>query len=96
MLGIIKKTCQILWERAKEFIQENVVLDANQPFIHLFSEMWRLYEMNKNYFYKNGIYAYLLKKYEIKNLTIRLKLKNYLNWFWMIINENSWRSYTNI
>ncbi|MBZ7952521.1 hypothetical protein H2258_04050 [Campylobacter sp. RM9939] len=70
-----KKTCQIPWLKAKDFIEKNDVLDTNQPFIHLFSEMWNTYEMNKNCFYKNGIYAYLLKKYSINTLTLDIGYK---------------------
>ncbi|MBZ7935227.1 hypothetical protein H2279_01000 [Campylobacter sp. B0100352/1] len=70
-----KRTCQISWIRAREFIQEKVVLDTNQPFIHLFSEMWRVYEMNKNYFYENGIYSDLLKKYKIKDLSKNVEVQ---------------------
>ncbi|MFG5091995.1 glycosyltransferase [Campylobacter lari] len=57
-----KKTCQISYLKAKNFIDSSKNIDTTQPFLHLFSEIWRTYKLNKNYFYKNGIYGKLLKK----------------------------------
>ncbi|WP_415858853.1 hypothetical protein [Campylobacter molothri] len=37
--------------------------------------MWNTYEMNKNCFYKNGIYACLLKKYSINTLILDIGYK---------------------
>lgn len=45
------------------------------PCLHLFTEMWRIYKMDKNYFYKQGVYATLLKKYDMKNFTKELNFK---------------------
>lgn len=36
--------------------------------------MWRLNKMNKNYFYKGGVYNKLLVKYKIKMLIKQIKL----------------------
>lgn len=69
-----KKTCQIPWEKARNFIKTSN-FDRSQPFLHLFSEMWNMYKMNKNYFYKNNIYGELLEKHNIKKLTHQVKLK---------------------
>ncbi|EAI4827342.1 hypothetical protein L8V90_02650 [Campylobacter lari] len=67
-----KKTCQFSWQKTKKFIDHKMHLDENQPFLHLFSEMWRIYNLNKNYFYKKGIYGKLLKKHKIKDLIEKL------------------------
>ncbi|EAL5964128.1 hypothetical protein DSN88_09270, partial [Campylobacter jejuni] len=67
-----KKTCQISWCNVKFFLDDNVFIDINQPFLHLYSEMWRRYALNKNYFYNNGIYGILLKKHQIENLINKL------------------------
>ncbi|EAI9065372.1 hypothetical protein LZB68_06010 [Campylobacter lari] len=66
-----KKTCQVSHLQSKKFIKE-IHLDENQPFLHLFSEMWRIYNLNKNYFYKKGIYGKLLKKHKIEDLIEKL------------------------
>lgn len=70
-----KRTCQIPWPKARDFIKDNIVYDDKQPFLHLFSEMWRIYNLNKNYFYKNGIYGELLKKHDIQDLIKKLNFK---------------------
>ncbi|WP_199768139.1 MULTISPECIES: hypothetical protein [unclassified Helicobacter] len=80
-----RKTCQISWGRAKDFIKTHK-FDRSQPFLHLYSEMWNTYMMNRNYFYKNNIYGELLEKHEIKklahqinfNFTFKDKLPNFL------------------
>lgn len=63
-----KDTCQIPWCNAKDFIKSKVEFDETKPFLHLYSEMWRSYALNKNHFYNNGIYGKLLKKHQIENL----------------------------
>ncbi|WP_139452887.1 glycosyltransferase [Campylobacter armoricus] len=67
-----KMTCQISYLEAKNFIDPNKNIDTTQPFLHLFSEIWNTYHINKNHFYKKGIYADLLKKHEIMDLTKKL------------------------
>ncbi|EHH0538187.1 hypothetical protein J7D62_001286 [Campylobacter lari] len=63
-----KRTCQISWCNAKNFLDNNTSIDTNQPFLHLFSEMWRLNNMEKNTFHQMGVYGQLLKKHEIEKL----------------------------
>ncbi|MBM0636721.1 hypothetical protein LNU06_03595 [Campylobacter sp. VicNov18] len=63
-----KQTCQIPWSKTKDFINKNAIFDATRPFMHLFAETWRANKMDKNYFYKEGIYANLLAKYQIYDL----------------------------
>lgn len=70
-----KKTCQIPWPKAKDFIKNNAIYDDKQPFLHLFSEMWNTYNINKNYFYKKGIYGQLLKKHNMQDLIKELDYK---------------------
>ncbi|EPP1573209.1 glycosyltransferase [Campylobacter lari] len=67
-----KKTCQISWARSRDFVKNSITIDNNQPFLHLYSEMWRANDINKNHFYQKGIYGNLLKKYKIKNLIKQL------------------------
>lgn len=67
-----KDTCQIPWKNARDFIDKKKTFDENRPCLHLFSEMWRVNEMNKNHFYKEGIYALLLKKYQISELILEI------------------------
>lgn len=69
-----KDTCQIPWKNVRDFIDKEKTFDENRPCLHLFSEMWRLNKMNKNYFYKGGIYNKLLVKYKIKMLIKQIKL----------------------
>lgn len=69
-----KDTCQIPWKNVRDFIDKKKTFDENRPCLHLFSEMWRLNKMNKNYFYKGGIYNKLLVKYKIKMLIKQIKL----------------------
>lgn len=69
-----KQTCQIPWYKVKNFIDKGQVFDEGRPCLHLFSEMWRLNKMNKNYFYKGGVYNKLLVKYKIKMLIKQIKL----------------------
>ncbi|MFY4724212.1 glycosyltransferase [Campylobacter jejuni] len=63
-----KRTCQISWCNVKFFLDDNVFMDTNQPFLHLFSEMWRLNSMEKNIFHQTGIYGQLLNKHQLENL----------------------------
>nr|ABZ79890.1 unknown [Campylobacter jejuni] len=63
-----KQTCQIPWYKVKNFIDKGQVFDEGRPCLHLFSEMWKTNKMNKNLFYKNGIYGSLLTKYYINDL----------------------------
>ncbi|EIS7942898.1 hypothetical protein L0290_001671, partial [Campylobacter jejuni] len=67
-----KDTCQIPWKNARDFIDKKKTFDENRPCLHLFSEMWRVNEMNKNHFYKEGIYALLLEKYQISELILEI------------------------
>ncbi|MCR8683866.1 glycosyltransferase [Campylobacter sp. LMG 17559] len=67
-----KRTCQISWCNAKNFLDNNTSIDTNQPFLHLFSEMWRLNNMEKNTFHQMGVYGQLLKKHEIEKLYMQL------------------------
>lgn len=76
-----KNTCQISWCNAKNFIKKSE-FDNTQPFLHLFSEMWKSYKLNKNHFYKNGIYGELLKKYQIENLSHELDFTFSFNIFY--------------
>ncbi|EAH4543120.1 hypothetical protein CH182_07340, partial [Campylobacter jejuni] len=62
-----KRTCQIPWCNVKIFL-DNTSIDISQPFLHLFSEMWRLNNMEKNTFHQMGVYGQLLKKHEIEKL----------------------------
>lgn len=57
-------THQIPWCNVKDFIKKSE-FDKTQPFLHLYSEMWRSHKLNKNHFYKYGIYGELLKKHQI-------------------------------
>lgn len=70
-----RKTCQIPWPKTKDFIKDNIIYDDKQPFLHLFSKMWRIYNLNKNHFYKKGIYEELLKKHDIQDLIKKLDYK---------------------
>lgn len=63
-----KRTCQISWCNVKNFLDNNTLIDTSQPFLHLFSEMWRLNNMEKNTFHQMGVYGQLLKKHEIEKL----------------------------
>lgn len=63
-----KQTCQIPWYKVKNFIDKGQVFDEGRPCLHLFSEMWKTNKMNKNLFYKNGIYGSLCKGYFKKNM----------------------------
>lgn len=63
-----KRTCQISWCNVKNFLDNNTLIDTSQPFLHLFSEMWRLNNMEKNTFHPMGVYGQLLKKHEIEKL----------------------------
>ncbi|KQK49808.1 hypothetical protein APV25_00325 [Campylobacter jejuni] len=63
-----KQTCQIPWYKVKNFIDKGQVFDEGRPCLHLFSEMWKTNKMNKNLFYRNGIYGSLLTKYYINDL----------------------------
>nr|ABZ79881.1 unknown [Campylobacter jejuni] len=68
-----KDTCQIPWKNARDFIDKKKTFDENRPCLHLFSEMWRSYKMNKNHFYlKETIYGQLLDRHKIQNLLNRL------------------------
>lgn len=67
-----KDTCQIPYLKVKYFINSKTKLDETKPFLHLFSEMWRSYALNKNHFYNNSIYGKLLKKHQIENLINKL------------------------
>ncbi|MCV3346541.1 glycosyltransferase [Campylobacter lari] len=67
-----KRTCQISWCNAKNFLDNNASIDTSQPFLHLFSEMWRTHNLNKNFLYKKGIYGKLLKKHKIEDLIEKL------------------------
>lgn len=64
-------TCQIPYAYARDFINKNEI-DNNRPALHLFSEMWNFYELNKNHFYTDGIYGKLLKKHNIFELSKQL------------------------
>ncbi|RTJ58246.1 glycosyltransferase [Campylobacter jejuni] len=66
-----KDTCQIPWSNARDFIDKKT-FDESRPCLHLFSEMWRNYKMNKNHFYKSCIYGFLLQKYNIFDLYLKL------------------------
>lgn len=71
-----KKTCQFSWYEVKNFTNDKIFIDNNQPFLHLFSEMWRVKHMKKDAMYnENSIYSILIKKYEIKNLLEQLDYK---------------------
>lgn len=67
-----KDTCQIPWKNARDFINKEKTFDENKPCLHLFSEMWRTYKMNKNHFYKSCIYGFLLQKHNIFDLCLKL------------------------
>ena len=68
-----QKTCQIPWEHTRDFLKTDR-FDNSQPFLHLFSEMWNIYGMNKNRFYDYGIYGNLLQKHNIKELVNAIDL----------------------
>lgn len=70
-----KQTCQISWTNTKYFTDKEKTFDESRPFLHLFAEMWRVNNMNKNHFYKKGIYAKLLNRYEIYYLCEKLEFK---------------------
>ncbi|HDZ5228145.1 TPA: hypothetical protein RJ338_000641, partial [Campylobacter jejuni] len=67
-----KQTCQIPWYKVKNFIDKGQVFDEGRPCLHLFSEMWKTYNLNKNHFYQHGIYGFLLQKYNIFTLCLKL------------------------
>ncbi|HFP7484495.1 TPA: hypothetical protein ACHDV1_001790, partial [Campylobacter jejuni] len=67
-----KQTCQIPWYKVKNFIDKGQVFDAGRPCLHLFSEMWKTYDLNKNHFYQHGVYGFLLQKYNIFTLCLKL------------------------
>ncbi|HEF6131454.1 TPA: hypothetical protein R8N59_000240 [Campylobacter jejuni] len=67
-----KQTCQIPWYKVKNFTDKGQVFDEGRPCLHLFSEMWRTYNLNKNHFYQHGIYGFLLQKYNIFTLCLKL------------------------
>lgn len=69
-----KKTCQLYYGFVEKLIYNKQIFDEQQPFIHLFSEMWRVNNLNKNYFYKYGFYRKLLERYDIKSLSKQLNL----------------------
>lgn len=71
-----KDTCQVPYYKVFDFINKDKNIDENRLCLHLFSEMWRKNNINKNYFYKDGIYTKLLRKYNVKNLSIELGFKN--------------------
>lgn len=79
--------CQIPWSQSKKFIHKKADIDWNMPCLHLFTEMWRTYEMDKNCFYIQGIYATLLKKYDMKNFTKELNFKTNHELFIKIKNK---------
>ncbi|WP_224328570.1 hypothetical protein, partial [Campylobacter canadensis] len=70
-----KESCQIPWYKAADFVKNNISFDENRLCLHLFSEMWRTNNINKNCFYKHGIYADLLKKHNIKEFLKKLDYK---------------------
>lgn len=63
-----RQTCQISWCNARKFLDNDTLIDTNQPFLHLFSEMWRLNNMEKNIFYQTGFYGQLLSKHQLEIL----------------------------
>ncbi|EAI7225497.1 hypothetical protein I9114_00810 [Campylobacter jejuni] len=67
-----KQTCQIPWYKVKNFIDKGQVFDEGRPCLHLFSEMWKTYDLNKNHFYQHGIYGFLLQKHNIFTLCLKL------------------------
>ncbi|MBZ8004081.1 hypothetical protein [Campylobacter canadensis] len=71
-----KESCQVPYYEVFNFINKDKNIDENRLCLHLFSEMWKKEYLNKNYFYKSGIYASLLQKHNIKNLSIELGFKN--------------------
>ncbi|EEU7945053.1 hypothetical protein HDM63_001719, partial [Campylobacter coli] len=66
-----KDTCQISCGNTRDFIDKKI-FDENRLCLHLFSEMWRIYKMNKNHFYKSCIYGFLLQKHNILDLCLKL------------------------
>lgn len=70
-----QETCQIPWCKVADFVKKNISFDENRLCLHLFSEAWRANNINKNHFYKNGIYAELLKKHEVAELIKKLGYK---------------------
>ncbi|EPU1614675.1 hypothetical protein ACVUUU_001672 [Campylobacter coli] len=88
-----KETCQIPWYCAKDFIDKEKTFDKNRLCLHLFSEMWRINNMEKNYIYENTtIYGKLLEIYNIKKLRYCLYKKyphdiNTLNDFFLNYNK---------
>ncbi|WP_410002920.1 glycosyltransferase [Campylobacter volucris] len=73
-----KKTCQVLWQDSRNFLSDNIYVDETQPFLHLFSQMWKKYNMDKENLNSSGIYGKLLRKYKVKEILDDLNKVNIL------------------